>query len=333
MQIHFSLDYELFLQDPGSDIESSLIKPTKRLNQILEEKGIRAIYFVDAGYLSALTRQIYQHAILKHDYDMLVGQLVEINAYGHEIGLHVHPHWEDTYFDGKKWLVDLSRYKLADFDPGQASEIFKQYNAVLQEHTTKKIVSYRAGGWCLEPFASICSAMRECGIFIDSTVYHGGRKETATHSFDFTSYPQKDIWRFETHPSIEDANGYFTEIPCSTCKLHPTVYWKLMLYAGVKKIKKTKSGYGVKPSFNEILFKLMFTTLEAVSIDSFKSTALMKAFKSAECKGQNHFCIIGHPKCFTDDTYRHVNKFINYALAKGHSFSTFCEIISKYNNI
>ena len=326
MQIHISLDYELFLQDPGGDIVKSLIEPTRRLNLILEKQGLKAIYFVDAGYMSALNRQKSDFTVLKRDYDQIVTQLICLNEYGHEIGLHIHPHWEDTYYDGEKWLVDLSRYKLADFDPARAHNIFKQYHALLQSHAAHKVVSYRAGGWCLEPFSSIRSAMRECGIKIDSTVYLGGKKKTSTHAYDFTCYPQKDIWQFEQDPSVEDLNGFFTEIPFTSYTLQPFVFWRLMLNTLLKKVKKNNVGYGIKPTFKEALKKLFSPTSEAVSIDSFKSNSVMKAFRSAEVNGKTHFCIIGHPKCFTEETYRNVERFVNYALAQGHSFSTFREI-------
>ncbi|MFN5422929.1 MAG: hypothetical protein ACK5AO_06665 [bacterium] len=331
MHIHISLDYELFLKDPGGDIVKSLIEPTRRLNLILEKHGLKAIYFVDAGYMSALNRQKSDFASLKSDYEKLVSQLVGLNTYGHEIGLHIHPHWEDTFFDGEKWMVDLKRYKLADFDPNSAYEIFKQYHAILQSHTAHKIVSYRAGGWCLEPFSSIRSAMRECGISIDSTVYLGGMKQTATHSYDFTGYPRKDIWRFEKHPSIEEKDGFFTEIPSTSYTLQPFVFWRLMLNTVVRQINNNNAGHGVKPSFKEVLTKLFFPTNEAVSIDSVKSNSLMKAFRAAEINRNTHFCVIGHPKCFTEETYRNVNEFVNYALAQGHRFSTFREIAFQQN--
>ncbi len=332
MQIHLSLDYELFLQDPGCDVATSLIKPTNRLNQILEKNLLKAIYFVDAGYISALDRQKSDFHSLQIDYDTLVNQLKDLEDYGHEIGLHIHPHWEDTFFDGKKWVVDLSRYKLGDFHPERAADIFKQYHIVLQRHTNQKIVSYRAGGWCLEPFSYIRSAMRECDVCIDSTVYHDGRKQTDTHNYDFRGYPKKDIWRFENHPSVEDKNGFFIEIPSTSYRLHPIVFWRLMLNAFIKKLKKTGAGHGVKPSIKEVLSKLLFTSSEAVSIDSVKSNGLMKAFKKAELRGQTRFCIIGHPKCFTEETYRNVNHFVDYALSQGHSFHTFFDTIGQQHH-
>jgi hypothetical protein len=325
MNIYVSLDYELFLQDPGGNITVSLIDPTKRLNDILEKNSLKAVYFVDAGYLSALNRQKSTFTLLQKDHEKIISQMNQFNLYGHEIGLHIHPHWEDTFFDGNRWKVNLSRYKLADFSQADASAIFRQYYSVLQEQSISKIVSYRAGGWCLEPFSNISAVMRECGVFIDSTVFQDGRKQTATHSFDFRGYPKKDIWRFDTHPSIEDNDGYFLEVPSTSYVLHPFVFWRLMLRSLLRKVKNNDSGFGIKPSVKEAIGKLLFNTSEAVSIDSLKSNNLLKAFKNAENLGRTNFCIIGHPKCFTEDTYRNLRHFIDYATCRGHQFNTFQE--------
>ena len=323
MNIFLSLDYELFLQDPGVNIRASLIAPTKRLNELLEKNSLRAIYFVDAGYMAALNRQKPIYPSLQNDYNIIVEQLKDLNRYGHEIGLHIHPHWEDTIFDGNRWRVKLSRYKLADFNQEEASAIFKHYYTILQEQTHSKIVSYRAGGWCLEPFTHISSAMRQCGVFIDSTVFQDGKKQTATHSFDFRGYPKKDMWRFDAHPSIEDKNGFFLEVPSTSYTLNPIVFWRLLFNSVLKKVRKNDSGFGVKPSISEALSKLLFTSSEAVSIDSVKSNNVLNTFKNAEKDGRLNFCIIGHPKCFTSDTYKNLTQFIDYALSRGHQFNTF----------
>jgi hypothetical protein len=330
MNIFLSLDYELFLQEPGVNIRASLIDPTKRLNEMLEKKSLRAIYFVDVGYLAALNRQKLNYHALQNDYNTIVEQLRDLNLYGHEIGLHIHPHWEDTFFDGNRWRVNLSRYKLGDFNQEEASAIFKHYFTLLQEHASSKIVSYRAGGWCLDPFSHISSAMRECGIFIDSTVFQDGKKQTATHSFDFRGYPKKDMWRFDTHPSIEDNDGFFLEVPSTSYTVQPVVFWQLLFTSILKRVKKNDSGYGVKPSITEALGKLFFTTSEAVSIDSVKSNDVLKSFEKAEKNGKVNFCIIGHPKCFTDDTYKNLSHFIDYALSRGHQFNTFSNAFQSF---
>ena len=328
MQIFISLDYEVFFLKPSSDIEQSLIDPTHRFHEILSKSQTKAIFFVDAGFLYALKRQSNNFEKLAKDYAAIVAQLQYLEMHGHEIALHIHPHWEDSYYDGFRWKMNLSRYKLADFKKIEAEEIFKKYFQELQSILTHQIVSYRAGGWCLEPFSYIKDAMKEAGIYIDSTVYPDGYAKTTTHNYDFRNYPKKEIWRFTSSPAIEDKNGYFFEIPFSSHQLPPILYWKVLFNKILKRIKNSDEGQGVKPSFKEVLKKLFTKNTDPVSIDAFKSQLLLRSFKTAEQKGQKYFCVIGHPKCFSDDTYKNLQQFLGYAKHQGHIISTYAKIFT-----
>jgi hypothetical protein len=323
MRIYLTLDYELFLRDPGSAIKTTLLIPTERLNAVLSRFGIEAVYFVDAGYLAALEKFKQQHLTLSFDYQDITTQLKVIQHTGHELALHTHPHWEDAFFDGQRWHMDLSRFKLADFTPAEAKLIFSKYHTVLQKHSKLPLVSHRSGGWCLEPFSYIKDAMKDCGIFIDSTVYENGYVKTATHSFDYRNYPKKDCWRFSHDPSEEDPHGYFIEVPGASTHLGPSVFWRILIQSLLSNTRTSSKGKSVKPSIADVLRKLSFGTVEPVSIDSVKSHSLLKSFKQIENGSQRHFCVIGHPKCFTEDTYYHLQLFIEYALRNGHVFSTF----------
>lgn len=323
MQIYLTLDYELFLRDPGSDISKSLLFPTEKLNSLLSRYGVPAIYFVDAGYLTAIDQHKHVHSKLRLDYEQVRKQLDDIQQSGHELALHIHPHWEDSFFDGNRWQMDLRRFKLADFTPSEAEHIFRKYYSVLQSCSTKPIVSHRSGGWCLEPFFQIKSVMQECGIYIDSTVYENGHVKTDTHSYDFRRYPKKDFWRFSHDPSIEDPNGYFIELPGASTHLGPPVFWKILLQSLIAAPASGVKGKSVKPSIRDVIRKLSIGTVEPISIDSVKSHVLLNNFKKVEKKDLQHFCVIGHPKCFTEDTFLYVQEFIEYALAQGHVFTTF----------
>lgn len=103
MKVFITLDYELFLLDPGESVENTLLLPTQRLHDILAKHNAHAIFFVDAGYLFALNRQRHASVKLESDYQKVTSQLRYLESNGHEIGLHIHPHWEDSYFDGKAW--------------------------------------------------------------------------------------------------------------------------------------------------------------------------------------------------------------------------------------
>lgn len=323
MQIYLTLDYELFLRDPGSANQISLLIPTERLNTILSRYCIEAVYFVDAGYLAALERCKHSHKKLQSDYIDITTQLGIIQQAGHELALHTHPHWEDAKFDGQRWHMDLSRFKLADFSLWEARAIFSKYHAMLQKHSRLPVVSHRSGGWCLEPFSQIKDVMKECGIFIDSTVYENGYVKTATHKFDYRNYPKKDCWRFSHDPSKEDPDGYFIEVPGASTHLRSSVFWRILFQSLFSTRTSSVKGKSVKPSIADVIRKLSFGTVEPVSIDSFKSHSLLKSLKQIENRSLQHFCVIGHPKCFTEDTYYHLQMFIEYALQNGHVFSTF----------
>ena len=140
MEIFLTLDYELFLFNPGNNVDQSLIDPTNKLISMLNKHQIKAIFFVDVGYLVALSKQKDNYPKLSSDYYKIVKQLKYLESQGHELGLHIHPHWEDCYFDGNKWKIDLSRYKLADYTKLEAESIFTKYYDALQSLSIKKII-------------------------------------------------------------------------------------------------------------------------------------------------------------------------------------------------
>lgn len=329
MDIFLTLDYELFLFNPGNNVDKSLIDPTNVLIGMLNKFQIKAIFFVDVGYLIALSNQMTKYPKLASDYSKIVNQLKYLESQGHELGLHIHPHWEDCHFDGKKWHMDLSRYKLADFSQSEAEFIFTKYLTALQFLSRKKIISYRAGGWCLEPFSHIRNVMKYNGIYIDATVVPGGYQHTSTHSYDFRSYPDLSIWKFNMEPSLYDENGCFYEIPCTSHRLPQLHYWKKIINVIFRPNHKDTLGEAVKPTLKEVLRKLFLANIDAVSIDGNKSNSLLCSFKDKEHNNDPYYSVIGHPKCFDELTYLNLQSFINYVLNRGHSFKIFSDSIEK----
>lgn len=329
MEIFLTLDYELFLFNPGNNVNQSLIDPTNKLLNMLNRHQIKAVFFVDVGYLISLSKQKNKYPQLSDDYYKIVKQLTYLESQGHELGLHIHPHWEDCYFDGNKWKIDLSRYKLADYTKSQAESIFTKYYDALQSLSVKKIISYRAGGWCLEPFSHIRDRMKLHGIYIDATVVPGGYQHTATHSYDFRNYPNKPIWNFNIDPSIIDDQGCFYEIPCTSHTLPQLHYWKKIINVLFRPNHKDTLGEAVKPTMKEVFRKLFFKNIDAVSIDSNKSNSLLASFKYKEYEQDAYYSIIGHPKCFDELTYTNLDTFLNYALKRGHRFIIFSGNVKK----
>ena len=158
MNIFITLDYELFFGSYSGTQEKSIINPTNKLLEVLNKYDLKASFFVDSGYLIKLDEYRKKYTKLEHDYKIIVNQIIELSKNGHDIQLHIHPHWEDSYYDGSKWVLDNRRYRLHEFSDEDIDKIVYQYKKVLTDIVGKKVFTYRAGGWCIQPFEKLSEA-------------------------------------------------------------------------------------------------------------------------------------------------------------------------------
>ena len=163
MNILITLDYELFY-DKKPKLESSIIHPTNEILKIVDPLNVKLILFVDVGYLKCLEKYKSTYPELENDYQLITTQLKELCAKGHEVQLHIHPHWEDSTYNGNEWHFDLTRYKLADFSDSEIHDIVTEYTEILHRITLRKLTAFRAGGWSAQPFEVIGEALKNNGI-------------------------------------------------------------------------------------------------------------------------------------------------------------------------
>jgi hypothetical protein len=329
MKIIISLDYEIYFKKNDVNSNNQLINNTNKLISLLEKNNIKSTFFVDAGYLHALDRQRYRYTNLKDDYLNIIHQIMQLEKTNNEIGLHIHPHWEDTYFFNGKWEMQLDRYKLSDYKQKDVEIIFNKYYNQLQKIVKNDIISYRAGGWCIEPFSLIKNHLKNNGIKLEATVFRGGYCSTKTHSYDFRGYPKKEFWRFSDTPKKEDHNGPFLEIPSTTSYIPNYQYWKIAIDKIFKINGGNQNGEGIKPGLKEIARRIIVGNTVPVSLDRFKSAVLLKTFKENEKSNNSYFSIIGHPKSIDENSLKDLKHFIEYALGNGHTFTTYSEEFNK----
>src|ERR1043166_4528695 len=155
MNIYITLDYEIYFGEQHGTVEKCIIYPTSELIRIAETHDVRFSFFVDCGFILKLDEFRGRFPVLEPDYKKITEQVRYLSSTGHDIQLHIHPHWEDSHFDGNKWIIDTRRYKLADFNEIEIADIVTRYKKVLTDLTGKKIFAYRAGGWCMQPFSRI----------------------------------------------------------------------------------------------------------------------------------------------------------------------------------
>ena len=110
------------------------------------------------------------NAGIERDLSRIKRHVESLVAKGHEIGLHLHPHWEETRWENGAWDFSGTRYRLSEFSDGDVTEIVCRYAKALQEIADGAVRTYRAGGFCIEAFSQIRSELRKQEITIDARI-------------------------------------------------------------------------------------------------------------------------------------------------------------------
>lgn len=314
VKLLLSLDYEIFFGNRTGSIEQCLLKPTQLLINLLDKYNIKVSLFVDAGFLLKLKQYGKEYPILLEQYKCIKEQLTSLSQQGHDIQLHIHPHWQDSVYNSNSWIINSERYRLHDFSAQEQQEIVSSYKQELQSCTVKDIFAFRAGGWCLQPFEQIKQALQDNHIWLDSTLFLNGFSDDPARWLNFKNMPKEMTWNFENDPLFINKEGYFTEVPISSIKTSPLFFWKLAFHKFFS--NKVHSAFGDGQAMisnnNYYLQRLTKTTYGPVMIDGSKAGQLEKAFKthlSSPRKG-HIFNVMGHPKSLTPYSLQQLEAFL-----------------------
>ena len=312
-QILLSLDYELFFGPRTGTVEQCLIRPTQELAETASRHGARLSLFVDALYLQRLADEARRFPRLQGDLDAIRRQLVSLREKGHDIQLHLHPHWLDSSFDGDQWRLDTHRYKLHDFSATEAAAMVGSAKKLLTSLIGDSVFAFRAGGWCLQPFTRIAPALLAHTIWLDSTVFAGGISDDQERWFDFTSAPVKDFWRFSDDPNHEDKQGPFVEVPISAMRVTPFLFWRMALTRKILSNPIHNSfgdGSSLAWGSSYYLQRLTRSTTSVASMDGLKAGLLGKACRTEQSKDKQLFHAMGHPKALTRYSLERLDSFL-----------------------
>ena len=313
MRTLLTLDYEIYFGPRTGSIERTLLEPTEALLRVADRHGAKCVFFVDAGYLVRLREEMRQHPPLRRQHDAVCRQVEALARGGHEVQLHIHPHWEDSRWIGDSWSIDTSRYALHAFPAHEIAGIVSRYAAVLREIAgPRSAYAYRAGGWVIQPFHKLRRALSESGVTIDSTVYAGGCSDGTVQPYDFAGAPAKSRWRFDADPLVEEADGQFLEVPIASRRVAPEFYWR---FAWAKKLGGARhrafgDGAPIALERGDLLRKLTQPTTSVVSIDGYKASFLEEAADDYRARGLEDFVVIGHPKALSPYSLERLDHFL-----------------------
>lgn len=331
MDIALTLDYELFLGSKTGSVDACLVDTLARIRRAAP--GVRMTLFVDAVYLLKLRELLSRggNERLRTDYDKISSHLKELVADGHEVQLHVHPHWQRSEYDGMAWHADNEHYKLCDLSEDEAMAVFADAKNILEEITGKRVTTFRAGGFSAQPTELLTRLFDATGIKADSSVYPGNFYDSKHQKYDYRTSCPKSVYRFGADICEEDAEGSYTEVPLTTYNLSPLFYWRLaaLKILKLRRHRRLGDGLSVKTTGESIRERLLRGTQGFATIDEFKSSYLAKAYRKHKSSGAPVMCIIGHPKLATEYSVKKLAEFCRLVKSQGDRFVTISEIADR----
>lgn len=323
MKIAITWDYELFFGERSGSVAQCMLEPTERLLTLARKYDIPFTFFPDAGCLIRFEEQ----ASCLEELQQVKTQIQTWDSLGHETGLHIHPHWEKSVWKDGRWQHDLSHYKLSDFSAEEASQVVERYASYMNSLLIHPLQSYRAGGWCAQPFAPVAEAMKKAGIRLDSSVFRGGKNTTKPYHYDFTETPKASHWQFTEDPAIEKEQGWFTEVPIASMNYSPLFFWKLFVLGRLNPSLHKPIGDGVPAKGGGSKKDLLTRSHRlCVSADGYFSSQLNKALRISEKNKEPFLVIIGHPKALTSFGLSTLEAFIAQHHTQ-HEFVTLSSIL------
>ncbi|MGB2551770.1 GNAT family N-acetyltransferase [Campylobacter sp. MOP51] len=308
--IFLTFDYELFFGQDSGTLDNSILKPTNDLLEVLRECGIVATFYVDAIYIERLLD--YN---LLDDYRKVKNQIQQMICQGHRVELHLHPHWYDAVYIKKdqKWQFNsYKNYRIQEFDSATLEHIFDKaikllYDIIHEVDKSYKFHSYRAGGFCIQPFSRISSVLKKHGIYIDSSVVYRYKSDSEAHHFDFTNMPNKDIYRFNQNILIEESNGEFCEFVCGTFNFNFIfkILNRILLKFSDSKIYG--DGMGIEIRKNSFLSKFK-TSVKVFSLECISSLLIKRLIRDYPHK---NIVFVSHPKFLSRESFECLKEISN----------------------
>ena len=316
-----TLDYELGMGRVTGTPEKCLVVPMNHLTAMTDKFGIKLNVFVDAAYLLQLHKFRNQYPQLKKDYETVSNHIKKLDSEGHAIQLHLHPQWCYSTYDGRKWSLDCTHYKLSDMPLNAQKQLIIEGTVLLNNLVSKKVTAFRAGGYSVNNFPDLYDTFLSVGITNDSSVLRGEYASGDYQTYDYRRVPAKTSWMFYLNHMVEESKGQMLEYPISTIVVPAISYLlnkrvKHPEFSDITSVKnKWGDGIGIGYPGNkvQVLWKkagLLFGRKAIrASIDLGVDLEKVYDYSRKHYEGDD-FVIIGHPKAISPFTVAVLERFI-----------------------
>jgi hypothetical protein len=313
-KILLTFDYEVFFRKSGT-FENCIQQPVNDLLMLFEKHQVVATFFIDVlYYLRLLENEATQPTA-----ELFKLQLQRLVLAGSRIEPHLHPHWLDALYVNGVWeFPHYDRYRLQALNEAEIFALFCRSCSVLEEIASEvqpnyKVMSYRAGGWCIQPFDLLKKSFTECGVIVDSSVAPCIKGSSNVHDFDFSHVKPINYYHFNMDPTKLEQQGDLVEIPISTFRR--SSYSKIIRKLKNSLHKDELIPYGDGNGIPVSSINRFLPAYEMVSLERMFPSDLSRIIKQIE---QDVVNIISHPKGLSKMSFHCLSELIE----QNHQFMT-----------
>ena len=292
---------------------------------IADKYGVKVTLFSDVLCADRLKEWNFNAFCLPYK-----NQLQYAIANGHDVQLHIHPHWLTTRFDGNEFHPSCD-FSLSDFRDdtkfGGIPGIIKRAIESLREicmpaNEQYQCVAFRAGGYNIYPDTElIIKSLYENGIRYDCSMAKGYYFKSGISEVDFRKLPDDPNWIINPQNyrlTLTDQPGIL-EIPIATIPKTPfeiPTRFKLKKYAhravenrGRLIHRDNRTGFISKL---KMLFSARMLSFDnhTLSIDYLMRIVGYNMDKYKNKTDNMMFCVVSHPKSMGDYSFNLMERFI-----------------------
>lgn len=336
LNVIITFDYEIFFGKNNASEEDILFKPSYDLMELLEKYNLSGTFFADV-----LSVEAYRRSNQSNDYpSRFEHQIKSMVRQGHDVQLHIHPHWVTARFNLKteQWEIDPKTYRIHSFIDDDrygitADEIISSSIEYLRD-TLKSVdneyecYAYRAGGYCIQPEEKLFMLLEKNGIEIDSSVCIGKKLHSKAHYFDYDKEYSDINWRVSSD---------IVELPIGSAR--NSLVKRLIPGTGFQYLKKEPAkGEGIAGTTSSAQgrFKRLLTYNKSkreygLEFMHYKQMifGLKEYYKIYNCTSEDRYvAVICHPKSMDSISMANMESFIRQIIANkdGIRFATLKEM-------
>ena len=344
IRLFLTFDHELPLGSLKTSYQKALFDPTEKLLESAAKNDVPITLFTDI--LCALR---YRQWDKQGFYEPYAEQLQKALKLGHDVQLHLHPHWLTSGYENG--VVNPSKdYSLANFENNcsqNIGEIVRNGISELEEICKKsndqyKALAFRAGGYNIEPGSKeIFSQLYKNGIKYDSSVVLKYYFVSALSLVDFRKIPAMPNWYIGEDGNFrQHAENGILEIPVAAIPKTPfeiPTRFKLKHFAHRAPENHGSMLHEGKPGSRMQQLRMLFSArMLTFENHTLSPEYLMRILDYNVRKFRNfetlNLAACSHPKTMGDYSFILMERFIEMARKKypGIEFSTF-ERLNKQN--